>query len=849
MATSEARYRLPRNVTPTAYRLTFEPDLDAARFDGSEEVDVTVHEPVTEIVLNANELTVHGGSLVAGDRTIEVEKVVPDAEAERVTLSLGETADPGAWTLRLTFAGELNDKLVGFYRSVYPDADGAERVIATTHFEATDARRAFPCWDEPDLKASFGITLVVREGLTALANGPEVEREALGDGRVRVRFADSMVMSTYLVCMVVGPLTVTEAVDARGVPVRVACVPGKEHLAGFALDTAVYSLNWFGDYYAIPYPDAKLDQVAIPDFAQGAMENLGLVTYRETLLLADPDKSTPAELLDVAETVAHELAHMWFGDLVTMRWWNGIWLNEAFATFMSYRCVDEMRPDWRVWDSFARNKANAFEVDALESTRTIEYPVHSPDDASGMFDTLTYTKGGAVLRMLEQWLGEDRFRDGIRRYLRTHAHANTETHDLWDAIEAETGEPVRRVMDAWIFQAGYPAITVAREGDELVFGQHRFLPSAPEDPTTWPVPLIVRQIHAGGEQVDRVLVEAEGLRLPIAADDAVVVGNAGGASFVRVFYDDELRERLVARAGELLTPIERQGLVDDAWGAAVAGRASAAAFIDLVRGFTDEDDPSVWKAIIGGLGWCDRFLSGAPRDGFRDAVRDLVRPALDRLGWDPRPEDSDLDHELRGDLILALGVLGDDPETQAQAREAEALGRNGGDVAPAVAAAAVEVVAATGGEAEYDTFWASYTSARTPQEEDRYLYALGRFGDPALMARTLEASMTDAIRPQNAPFLMLRATTNRDLGPQVWTFIADHWDAIRDRIAESNVIALAAGLRFITDPDAVASAQAFFEDHDIPQNRLMLRQFLERQRVMAAFRARAEDELAARFGG
>jgi len=361
--------------------------------------------------------------------------------------------------------------------------------------------------------------------------------------------------------------------------------------------------------------------------------------------------------------------------------------------------------------------------------------------------------------------------------------------------------------------------------------------------------LIVRQVHPGGEQLDRVLVEADGLRLPIAADDAVVIGNAGGASFVRVFYDDELRERLVARAGELLTPVERQGLVDDTWGAAVAGRAPAGAFIDLVRGFADEDDPGVWKAIIGGLAWCDRFLDGTPRDRFRDMVRDLVRPAVDRLGWDPRADDTDLDHELRGDLILALGVLGDDPETQAQAREAESLGRAGGDVAPSVAAAAVEVVAATGGEAEYETFWSRYTSPRTPQEEDRYLYALGRFRDPALMARTLEASMTDAIRPQNTPFLMARASTNRDLGPQVWAFIAERWDEILDRIAESNVIALAAGLRFITDPDAVASAQAFFREHDIPQNRLMLQQFLERQRVMAAFRARAEGELTERFSG
>ena len=303
-------------------------------------------------------------------------------------------------------------------------------------------------------------------------------------------------MSTYLVCIVVGHLALTEPVFAGPVPIRVASRPDRIHLATYANDVAVFSLDWFGAYYGIPYPEQKLDQAAIPDFAQGAMENTGLVTYRETLLLMDPAQAAHEERLDVAETVAHELAHMWFGDLVTMRWWNGIWLNEAFATFMSYLCVDAMEPSWRVFDSFQAIRMSAFEVDSLVTTRPIEFPVESPDDASGMFDTLTYTKGGAVLRMIEQWLGPERFRDGIRRYLATHAYGNTETHHLWDALEAETGQPVRRIMDAWIFQPGYPAIDVHLEGDVVHLSQRRFAPSLPDDDTTWPVPLIVRQRHA-----------------------------------------------------------------------------------------------------------------------------------------------------------------------------------------------------------------------------------------------------------------------------------------------------------------------------------------------------------------
>jgi aminopeptidase N len=662
-------------------------------------------------------------------------------------------------------------------------------------------------------------------------------------------------MSTYLVCVIVGRLVVTEPSDARGAPVRVVCRPGKEHLAGFANQVGVFVLNWFADYYDIPYPEAKLDQAGIPDFAQGAMENTGLVTYRETLLLIDEALATYAERVDVAETIAHEVAHMWFGDLVTMRWWNGIWLNEAFATFMSYLCVDDMEPSWKVFDVFQRIRSSAFEIDALEATRPIEYPVHSPDDASGMFDTLTYTKGGAVLRMIEQWLGRERFRDGIRRYLRTHAYANTETHDLWDAIGEETGEPVRRIMDAWIFQPGYPAITVRREGDELRFTQKRYRPSDPDGDTTWPVPLTVRQVVPGGEQrageqrADRVLVEAEGLRIPMAAPDAVVVGNAGGASFVRVFYDDDLLARLTAGAAELLTPAERQCLVDDVWASVVAGDAHASSFIDLVAGFGDETDPSVWQAIVAGLGWCDRFLEGAPRDRFRNFVRDLVRPALERLGWERREEDGDLDRELRGDLIRALGVLGDDPETQAAAREAESEARAGADVEPAVAAAAVDVVAFVGGPEDYERFRTRTKEAPTPQEQDRYLYALTRFRDDALFDRTLRATSSEDIRAQDVPFVLARAEFNRELGGAAWRFVRDNWDDIVSRIAPSNVIALSAGIRTLTDPEVVADVQAFFAEHDIPQNHMMLLQALERQRVFAALRERATADLAARFAG
>jgi puromycin-sensitive aminopeptidase len=845
--TQGSPYRLPRTVTPSRYAIELRLDPTSPTFDGTEDVTITVHEPVTEIVLNGKELTVRAGAVIDTDDVVtEVAKAVPDPSAGRITLELPGELAAGQYVLRLDFTGKLSDLMEGMYRSRFTDDEGREHLIITTHFEATDARRNFPCWDEPDLKASFQMTLVVPDDLVAITNTPEIAREPADPGFTRVRYAESMVMSTYLVCIVVGRLGLTDPVHAGPTPIRVACRPDRLHLASYANEVAIYCLDWFGEYYGIPYPEQKLDQAAIPDFAQGAMENTGLVTYRETLLLLDPSQAAYIEKLDVAETVAHELAHMWFGDLVTMRWWNGIWLNEAFATFMSYLCVDAMEPSWRVFDGFQTNRMVAFEVDALESTRPIEFPVESPDDASGMFDTLTYTKGGAVLRMIEQWLGPDVFRDGIRRYLQAHAYGNTETHDLWDALEEASGQPVRRIMDAWIFQRGYPAIEVRRDGDVVRLTQHRFSPSVTDDATTWPVPLIVRQVAPDGEHEQHVLVEADGLEVPLEHPDALVVANAGSSAFVRTFYDDELRGRLVSRLHEL-TPGERQSLVDDAWAAVVAGRAPASSFLDMLPGFSDETAPAVWQTIITALTWCDRFLDGQPRERFRDMVRELVRPALSRLGWDPRGEDTDLDRELRGELIRTLGVLGDDPETQAMAREAESLSRTGTAVDASVAAAAVDVVAFAGGADAFDAFEARMLEAPTPQEQERYRVALARFRDPALMERVIALATSDKVRTQDAPFLLARAEMNRDVGQIAWRYVRDNWDELLPGFAASNVIHLAHGARIITDPELVPEIQAFFAEHDIPQNHLSLVQAMERQRTMAVLRGRIGGELADRF--
>jgi aminopeptidase N len=487
--------RLPTTVRPERYDLRLAPDLATSTFRGEATVTLDVRTPTSELVCNAAELEMTEAWVDLDGRRIDGE-VGTDAEQEQVRVALPERLPAGAATLHLTFSGVLNDRLRGFYRSTFSADGGGDRTIAVTQFEPTDARRAFPCWDEPEFKAVFGVTLDVADDLLAVSNGPELSREDLGDGRVRIRFADTMPMSTYLVAFVVGPMETTGPVDVDGVPLRIVHRPGQGELAEFALEVGAFALRFFADYYGIAYPGDKVDMVAVPDFAFGAMENLGCVVYRETLLLVDPESATQSELLAVVDVIAHELAHMWFGDLVTMRWWNGIWLNEAFATFMEAKCSAAFRPGWERWMHFGRERSGAFDVDALATTRPIEYPVHTPADAEGMFDTLTYQKGSAVVRMLEQYLGEDAFRDGIRRYLQTHQFGNTETGDLWDALEAVTGEPVRAMMDSWIFQGGFPLVTAsAREGSlHLTQQPFRFTepcaarPAASASSSTMPAP-------------------------------------------------------------------------------------------------------------------------------------------------------------------------------------------------------------------------------------------------------------------------------------------------------------------------------------------------------------------------
>ena len=833
--------RLPTHVVPSRYQLELEPDLAAATFFGSVVIDVEILEATDEIVCNAAELEIRSAQIRLSDGTALTLDCRLDDDTERLHLALPTDIAAGPAHIELTFSGILNDRLRGFYRSTYQDEDGTAHTIAATQFESTDARRAFPCWDEPAYKATFATTLVVDQAHLAVSNTGVVRESFPDPDRRRVAFAETMPMSTYLVAFVVGPLETTDPVEVDGVEIRVVHRAGRGHLTSYALDVASHGLRWFADYYAIPYPSDKIDLVAIPDFASGAMENLGCITFREVLLLIDPTTATQPELQIAAAVINHEIAHMWFGDLVTMKWWEGIWLNEAFATFMETACTDAFRPDWQVWTTFSRGRSAAYATDALESTRPIEYPVRTPSEAEGMFDVLTYEKGASLVRMLEQYLGVDRFRDGVRHYLSTHAYANTDTSDLWDSLETTSAEPVRRIMDGWIYQGGYPLVELTDTAHGVAVSQRHFAldPSRSND-QRWAVPLSIRAHrsgHEGGHEgtlARRFLLDGPVATLTSHTVEDILTVNADSSGFFRV---RPTRRAIAAAVSGDLTPSERHAVVDDAWALTVAGELSAQSFLETALRFVDEGDLTVWQALAGSLGHLARLIDDESPSAalFNERVRTLANLALERIGLQPDDSDTDRVRELRATLVVLLGTVADDPEIITASPQL----RHHDDAT--LATAALTVVAHHGTRSDFDEIRAASRQAPDPQTEQRNLRALADFRNTALADDLLAAIVSGEIRTQDGPYLIRRALINQEIGGHVWAFVASHWDRLTDSFPSNSVARMLEGIVMLDRDEQVSAVADFLAAHPVPQGAKQVAQHLERQRINAAFRTRVQQ--------
>ncbi len=828
-------FRLPSHVVPSSYELVLEPDLEAATFTGEVRITVEVIDATSEVVLNAIDLQID-----AADVDGQAAEVTLDAEHERAALHLRTPLAPGPAVVRIRFRGVLNDKLHGFYRSTFKDSTGTEHTIATTQFESTDARRAFPCWDEPSWKATFAVTLVVPEGLTAVSNAAALTEAPTVDGRRRVTFEPTMKMSTYLVAFIVGPLAATEPVDVDGVPLRVLAPPERLAMAPFALEVGAAALRAFSDFFGIPYPGGKLDLVAIPDFAFGAMENLGCVTFRETALLVDVAQGSQTDLVRVADVVNHEIAHMWFGDLVTMKWWTGIWLNEAFATFMELKATDAFRPEWDRWTSFGVERAAAFAVDSLAATRPIEFPVVSPADAEGMFDVLTYQKGCAVMRMLEQYVGEDGFRDGLRLYMATHAYGNTETGDLWDAIELATRQPVRSTMDSWILQGGFPLVTatLAADGTSVTLEQERFRLLADADSTDqplWSVPVVLRTSTG---DVRKVMLAERSATVALDAKADWLVVNAGASGFYRVRYASGLLQALLDDLGSAaLTPLERHALVSDAHAAMLSGAAPVTDMLEVVRALAADDDPDVWTALASSLGFLVRVARGTEAESRVAAlVREVAGPALARVGWEPADGEGDRITALRAVLVGLLGHAGRDADVDARARELfEAWMADRSSVPPDLVGPVLQSVARVAGDVDYERILDRFRNAVTPQEELRSLAALASVEDPVLFTRTVELYLSTEVRTQNAPLVLAAALRSPVGGREAWETVRRRWVEVNERYPSNTISRLLSGLASQTDPTLAADARRFLAEHPLPQGAKQVAQTLETMDVNARF--------------
>jgi puromycin-sensitive aminopeptidase len=834
-------YRLPQHVAPTRYDLRLEPDLMTFTFRGKETVTLTVREATSEIVFNAVELQVLEATIEDGSKILHRGSVELDSSTERCRVRFSTALQPGTWRLHLSFTGILNDKLRGFYRSTYHDAKGTTRPMAATQFEATDARRAFPCWDEPAFKAVFATTLAIDPSLTAVSNTPVVS-ERQEDGKKVLQFADTIRMSTYLVAFIVGELEPTDPVLIGSTPLRIWSVPGKHRLTPFGLDIGAFSLAFFEKYYGIPYPGQKLDLLAIPDFASGAMENLGAITFRETALLVDQQAATHAEQERIADVVAHENAHMWFGDLVTMSWWNGLWLNEAFATFMEMLAVDAWRPEWQRWTTFGVSRAVAMSVDGLHSTRPIEYPVIAPKDADAMFDVLTYEKGASVLRMLEQYIGPDIFREGVREYLRAHAYGNADTGDLWTALGHAAKQPVPDVMNGWIFKPGYPILVVTQNGDRLTIEQRRFTyldqplkTSTVEANQQWKIPVQMKILANGKTESRRLLLSETHTQLDLPPGFESVVLNEGGHGFYRVRYTPELLKRLMRLMPKGLAAIERFNLINDAWASTVAGLMPMTDYLDLTAQFRNDRDKNVWEILLSSFHTLNRVIEQSDRPQLEALVRDRVGPAFADLGWTPQAGESELTKQLRAELIRALGIIGNDRAVQQRAAELYATPTS---VDPNVLPAIIAILAHTGQEARYQEYVQRFKHAATPQEERRYLYSLALFQPRELLSETLMKSINGEIRTQDAPFIVRMVMTSvygRELG---WGFVKKEWDTMDRLYPKNGLRRMCEGITGLVTPELERDVRRFFEERKIDLGGKTLEQYLEQLHIGVTLRER-----------
>jgi aminopeptidase N len=844
--------KLPKQVVPLEYSVRFVPDVEKLTFTGTETVQVNVHAPVRQLVLNALDLRI--AKAAVDGKAIPNSAIKIDAKRELLSISLSSRLPKGEHRLALDYSGKINEQGRGlFYMRYQEEGTGIRKTALGTQFEPTDARRFFPCWDEPSFRSRFQLTAVIPENWTAVSNMP-VESETKTGKQKEVRFAMTPSMASYLNVFVAGELDSIET-KAAGTRIQVVATRGKAELGRYALESTAQILKYYNDYFGVPYPLPKLDQIAIPGGFGGAMENWGGITYFESVLLFDPQKSSVATQQLIYEVMAHETAHQWFGDLVTMAWWDNLWLNEGFASWMGTKCTAHFNPQWEVWlqNNIPRDPTRRTGIskelemagDARSTTHPIQQPVATEAEANSAFDDITYRKGQAFLHMLESFLGEDIFRNGIRRYIAAHKYSNATTADLWNALSQASGKPVAEIAAGWTQQPGFPVVEVKRHGNEVSLSQERFtihFPNAPE--LQWKIPLTYFQVGDNKPQ-SRLMTGKTDTLSGIPPNRALKL-NADGAGNYRVQYDDASWKLLLAALPKL-DMADRVNLLGDTWAFVQANRAPFAKYTHLVSKLPSSTELAEREQIVNTFDYVDRLLVGSPaREKFQRYARKVLRPTFDQLGWEPKPDDTPRAALLRGSLIAALGGLEDAEIIKGCRERFQRFLADPGSLAPNLRAPVLWVVGHNADETTWQALHRLGLKTTSSEEKQDYYSALAAARDPTLIAKTLPISLTDELPTSRALFLVAKVARDSEHPDLAWQFAQKNMKALLAKTDALGADHYAPSLFvFFSDPAFANELRAYAKTHLPATSAKQVAKAVDEVEFRAEFRRRLASQIAA----
>lgn len=784
---SRAVRRLFLQFIPNHYDISLNLSNDKNSFSGSIKLyGSKTGRPSKRITLHQKNLNIKNIKIVSEDKKgikseIEVVRTVCHKTYDELRIHTDKNLYNAKYEIFIEFDGLITKNMDGIYPCTFDD-DGVAKKLIATQFESHHAREAFPCIDEPEAKATFKLALTHAKDETALSNTPKLT-ESIEDNKMISTFDTTPVMSTYILAFVVGELAYLEAESKNGVKIRTYSVPKLVKTSEFALSTAVKAMDFYEDYYDIPFPLPKCDFVALPDFASGAMENWGLITFREQLLLCDDHTSLSTKQY-IAIVVAHELTHQWFGNLVTMRWWTDLWLNEGFASWMEYLAVDYLFPEWNIWTQFGVDEQQAaMSADALEFTHPVEVPVKHPDEIRTIFDIISYQKGASVIHMLNDYLGPEPFRDGLRHYLKKYSFKNTDTVDLWQALEDISKKPVTKFMGVWTSKSGFPILSVEKQNKSYVISQKRFVanPNSParQDPTIWPVPLL-------SSDIDVATIEKRKITVPVKSDSQSFMLNRGQTGYYRVDYSHELQNNIIAelKLGEL-DHIDRMGLLSDGFEVTKAGYQPIDEYLDLLANFSDESSLAVWEIIAGSIGTIRNRLSKNDLDeNLRNAMKPFVLMLIDkqlqRLGWEEVKDEPHLDSLLRP-LIIGIASSIDNPSTISKALELYKLNQSEKrHINPDLRGIVYSVVARYGGHKEYDQLLQLYKRTHSGDEKLSLTAGMTSFRQPEIIKEVLGLIKSDTIRLQDTGYWIAYSFMNRFSRNLTWEWIVLNWAWLKE---------------------------------------------------------------------